>query len=52
MKSVAVFVGICAIFDLGFGYYRTHSKLGAIVWVVLGLGSTAFLIWLHYEDLP
>jgi hypothetical protein len=52
MKSVAVLVGICALFDLGLSCYHTHSMLGAIVGIVLGLGSTAFFVWLHYEDLP
>jgi len=52
MKSVAVLVGICAVFDLCLSYYHTHSMLGAIVGIVLGLGSTAFFVWLYYEDLP
>jgi len=44
MKSVAVTVGICAVFDFGLSYYHTHSMLGAIVGIVLGLGSTAFYL--------
>jgi len=52
MKSVAVTVGICAVFDFGLSYYHTHSMLGAIVGIVLGRGSTAFYLWLCSQDLP
>jgi hypothetical protein len=48
VKSVAIFVGICAVFDFCFSYFRTHSLLGASVGVVLGLVSTALFIWLFY----
>jgi hypothetical protein len=52
MKTVAVLVGICAVFDFCFSYFRAHSLLGASVGVVLGLGSTALFVWLYYEQLP
>ncbi|MGA8144655.1 MAG: hypothetical protein WB987_12260 [Candidatus Acidiferrales bacterium] len=51
-KTVTILVGLGAVFDLCLSYYRTHSMLGAIVGIVLGLGSTAFFIWIHYKDLP
>ena len=51
MKSVAIFVAIGAIFDFCFGYFRTHSLLGAYVWIALGLGSTAFFVWLLHDKL-
>ena len=51
MKSVAILVGMCAVFDFCFGYFRTHSLLGGSVWIVLGLGSTALLVWLYYNRL-
>jgi hypothetical protein len=51
MKSVAIVVAIGAIFDFCFGYFRTHSLLGAYVWIALGLGSTAFFVWLLYDKL-
>ena len=44
MKCVAVAVGICAVGDLCFSYYRTHSILGLIVGIVLGLGSTTLWV--------
>jgi hypothetical protein len=42
---------MCAVFDFCFGYFRTHSLLGGSVWIVLGLGSTALLVWLYYNRL-
>ena len=44
MKSVGVAVGICSVCDLCSSYYRTHSILGVIVGIVLGLGSTTFWV--------
>jgi hypothetical protein len=52
MKSVAIAVGICAVCDLCLSYFRTHSMLGVIVGIVLGLGSTAFWVLVYYKDLP
>ena len=52
MKSIAVAVGICAVCDLSLSYYHTHSILGMIVGMVLGLGSTAFWVLIYYKDLP
>lgn len=52
MKSVAILVGICAVFDFCFSYFRAHSLLGASVGVVLGLASTAYFVWRYYEKLP
>ena len=52
MKAVAITVGLCAVFDFCFSYFRTHSFLGASVGIVLGLAPTAFFIWLNYEKLP
>jgi predicted ferric reductase len=51
MKSVAIFVAIGAILDFWFGYFHTHSLLGAYVWIALGLGSTAFFVWLFHDKL-
>jgi len=51
MKSVAILFTMGAIFDFCFGYFRTHSLLGAYVWIALGLGSTAFLVWLFHGKL-
>ena len=52
MKAIAIIIGIGAVCDFCLSYYHTHSVLGAIVGIVLGLGSTAFFVWLYYEKLP
>ena len=49
VKTVAVIVGLCAVIDFGTGYMRTRSLSGALVWIVLGLISTALFIWLYYK---
>jgi hypothetical protein len=50
-KSVAILVGICAVIDFCFSYFRNHSLLGASVAIVLGLGSTAYFVWRYYQEL-
>jgi hypothetical protein len=52
MKSVAILVGVCAVFDFCLSYYHTHLILGGIVGIVLGLASTALFVWAYCKDQP